>query len=272
MNIKIVVCYHKQAKIYENDLYLPLHLGKALSNDNIGIKGDDTGDNISDLNPYFNEATGIYWAWKNLKNFDYIGLCHYRRYFLFDDKSDNFQFEYITTDEEMERISFNPEKLKQRINGIDVILTRKARYTTSIQKLYNKLHGTPSMLALRNAVKELYPEYIEAYDELMNTNLTSRCNMIIAKVSVYDDFCKWYFDILFKLHNTAKEGYPDLLQPRKIAFLSEILMPVYFIHHKNDLNIDYLPIAVINPEKRRVSNIRYILSNIKSQLRYFKNR
>ena len=25
----------------------------------------------------------MYWAWKNLKNVDVIGLCHYRRYFDF---------------------------------------------------------------------------------------------------------------------------------------------------------------------------------------------
>ena len=29
------------------------------------------------------ELTGMYWAWKNLKNVDVIGLCHYRRYFDF---------------------------------------------------------------------------------------------------------------------------------------------------------------------------------------------
>lgn len=46
----------------------------------MGYIGDNTGDNISLRNPNYCELTGLYWAWKNLKC-DYIGLCHYRRYF-----------------------------------------------------------------------------------------------------------------------------------------------------------------------------------------------
>ena len=59
--------------------YLPLHVGREGKQD-LGYIGDNTGDNISSMNPYFCELTGIYWAWKNM-HADYIGLCHYRRYF-----------------------------------------------------------------------------------------------------------------------------------------------------------------------------------------------
>ena len=44
--------------------------------------GDDTGDNISELNPYLNEMTCLYWLWKHydeIGNPEYIGLNHYRR-------------------------------------------------------------------------------------------------------------------------------------------------------------------------------------------------
>ncbi|GBR74728.1 protein DUF4422, partial [Candidatus Termititenax aidoneus] len=85
---KILVCTHRQAEFPPNDIFLPIHCGKALSNLDLGIQGDDTGDNISAKNKNFCELTGLYWAWKNLKklypNVEYVGLCHYRRYLALD--------------------------------------------------------------------------------------------------------------------------------------------------------------------------------------------
>ena len=103
-SIKILVGYHKPAELLKDDILTPIHLGRALATEaskdgNISkddykwmcenMIGDDTGDNISYLNRYLNELTGIYWAWKNydkLGNPDYIGYVHYRRLFLFDER------------------------------------------------------------------------------------------------------------------------------------------------------------------------------------------
>ena len=79
--IKILVACHKQAEVFKNNVYLPIHVGKALHKDvDLGFQGDDTGENISSLNPLYCELTAQYWGWKNL-DVEYIGLCHYRRYF-----------------------------------------------------------------------------------------------------------------------------------------------------------------------------------------------
>ena len=50
-----------------------------------GWRSDREGESIADLNPYINECTGLYWIWKNAQE-DYVGLCHYRRYFSFSSK------------------------------------------------------------------------------------------------------------------------------------------------------------------------------------------
>ncbi len=47
------------------------------------MRGDDSGENISEKNPQYCELTPQYWAWKN-ENFDFAGFFHYRRYLSFD--------------------------------------------------------------------------------------------------------------------------------------------------------------------------------------------
>ena len=89
MSIKIFVCYHKKDVYRKVDGYVPIHVGKANSTVDLGFVGDDSGDNISTLNPWYCELTALYWAWKNEKEADYIGLSHYRRSFDFKAKGQN---------------------------------------------------------------------------------------------------------------------------------------------------------------------------------------
>jgi hypothetical protein len=84
VRVKVFISTHKKFVAPDNDLYLPIHAGKAISNYHLNYQGDNSGDNISYKNPNYAELTTIYWAWKNIKDIDYVGICHYRRYFLFN--------------------------------------------------------------------------------------------------------------------------------------------------------------------------------------------
>ena len=79
--VKIFLSYHKDTPLYKSEFFQPIQVGKSLSNVDLGILGDDVGENISSLNPYYCELTGLYWACKNL-DAEYIGLAHYRRNFV----------------------------------------------------------------------------------------------------------------------------------------------------------------------------------------------
>ena len=79
MDIKIVIATHKNYWLPNDPCFLPLQVGKV-QGVFLGCQGDDSGDNISDRNAVYHEPTGLYWAWKNVQA-DYLGLCHYRRYF-----------------------------------------------------------------------------------------------------------------------------------------------------------------------------------------------
>ena len=65
-NIKILVATHKKYKMpADTSVYLPIHVG-CEGKEDLGFQGDNSGENISTLNPYYCELTGLYWAWRNL--------------------------------------------------------------------------------------------------------------------------------------------------------------------------------------------------------------
>ncbi len=78
-NIKVIIATHKKYRMPDDPMYLPVQVGSEGKED-LGYQRDNVGENISTLNPYFCELTGLYWAWKNL-DADYVGLAHYRRHF-----------------------------------------------------------------------------------------------------------------------------------------------------------------------------------------------
>ena len=80
MKIRIYTMTHRPFHVPSDPMYQPLQVGRATHED-LGYPGDDTGDNISALNCFYSELTGVYWIWKNVHDAEYVGLCHYRRFF-----------------------------------------------------------------------------------------------------------------------------------------------------------------------------------------------
>ena len=69
---------HKESPIPKANWLIPLGVG-GFKSENIIESDDQYDDNISQLNKYYCELTGIYHAWKN-SDAEYIGISHYRRY------------------------------------------------------------------------------------------------------------------------------------------------------------------------------------------------
>ena len=76
MDLTIYTLTHKHFTKPDDNMYVPLQVGTAI-NSPLGYLRDDTGDNISALNGYYSELTGLYWIWKNVHDINYVGTCHY---------------------------------------------------------------------------------------------------------------------------------------------------------------------------------------------------
>ena len=130
--IKLLVCYHKPSELLKDEIFTPIHVGRALAKKRMDTKsesyqwmmknliGDDTGENISEKNGSYNEMTALYWAWKNYKELgdpDYIGLMHYRRHFILQEgEIDVVHFDQMG-EHYFDQIHYSPEKMKKLVKG-----------------------------------------------------------------------------------------------------------------------------------------------------------
>lgn len=89
-NLDIFICAHKlfEKRVF-NESYKILSVGKNTELYGNDIIRDDDGINCSEMNNFYSELSGYYWIWKNYSIKDYIGFCHYRRYFDFMDNIPN---------------------------------------------------------------------------------------------------------------------------------------------------------------------------------------
>lgn len=212
-NIKILVACHKDdPNIRQDDIYMPIHVGKALNPDlELGYQCDSIGENISEKNGAYCELTALYWAWKNLKDVDYIGLCHYRRYFAIKIDHDN-----------LKRIMINHDivALKHRNNP------------------FNTLTDLSSLLTLEDCaimidtLLLMYPNYEKsAVSYLLQNNTVSQCNMFIMSWEEFDKYCNFIFPLLFKIEKRIKyHNYTRL--KRNIGYMAECLQGLYVLHNK----------------------------------------
>jgi len=235
-------CFHKSEHEYTQFNQKNLMLGASSITDasyrayltNRGYLFDDTLDNISDLNKWVGDLTGLYWIWKNT-NDEFVGTNQYRRFW--DD-------EFVSTlklDQNSLYISaplhFEQSAYDQYIRwcgeiGFHIL------YEASSQ---NKINMTANMIDVLKQIKSL-----------------SSCNMFFGHRTVFNKVCEILFEIIFELYNGVKYSLPYIQtqgelaankpQTRMLAFLSERILTMMFVNKEyyfGNMNIVMTPWRVI---------------------------
>ncbi len=207
--MKIWVMAHKQCDLPKDPVYVPLHVGSALHED-LGYERDDSGDQISALNIYYGELTGQYWAARNVFDTDYMGLCHYRRFFL--DPNNHIM---------------SGEGYREVLSSCDIILPVAIRNTEPYYDTFQKAHNIKDLDVTGEALRKLYPEIYPVFREVMNSFEVHSSNMFVASTDLFREYTNW----LFSIFDLAKKdidvsGY-DEYHRRVYGFLSEQLIFVW---------------------------------------------
>lgn len=258
---KIIVCAHKQDFFISDDLYMPIQVGKSISNVDLGIQGDNSGDNISKKNREYCELTAHYWAWKNLKGIDKIGLAHYRRYLDFSNNSSVLLNAKPRSEVNSPNTDFN-----KLLDKYDIVLSNYDYHAASNKIHYCYNHILEDYQILRESLTELFPEYLPSFDHIMiRTNKASVGNMFFTKWVVFDAYSEWLFTLLFEVEKRVKLSPYDY-QRRVFGFMAERLIDVYC--HYNKLKVKRCPILYVTDDHRNRSALNYNFKKIKKNVMF----
>ena len=240
MTVTIYAMTHKKFEQPRNPIYVPLQVGHACRED-LGYLPDDTGDNISKLNCYYAELTGVYWLWKNEHISDYIGVCHYRRYLLNNRGK-----------------MFSAPEIEELLSGpYDIMTTKKVILDHSYYEGFSGRHNIEDLIQTEKVIAEFYPEYLSHYQKLVHQNKTYFGNMLITDKATYDKYAQWLFGIFFELQKIIDPSQYDDYRMRVYGFISEFLLYVWVTYH--NLKVLECDVAVIG-EKKETQELKEQLS------------
>ncbi len=181
--ILIAVASHKPYDMPEEEIYQPVLAGASVSEVFLpsGWKADNTGDNISGLNPYYCELTAYYWAVRNADpSVAYIGLVHYRR--LFGKKRSG-----PVTEEEIR--SYLPETR--------VFVPRPRNYfIDDLGSHYAHTLDASHLAQVRSALKKVSPDYVAFWDKILKDRDGYMFNMNIMERKLAEEYLDWLMKVL----------------------------------------------------------------------------
>lgn len=264
-NIKIMVCCHKKCEIPLNSIFMPIQVGKKISKVNLDIQSDcelenQECENISEYNSLFSEMTAFYWAWKNIRSIypklEYIGLCHYRRYFrskvryVFFKKIllkcneilkiiTGYKQDFKLFDSPEMIVSVNSKKfnndmnrLRKIINNNDIVYGQPTIYINNSVKQCFEVIGRSYIRILEEIVFEYYNEYYQSLEQVLNGKTLISANMVILKCEYLDEYCEFVFGVLEKHINYLVENkhltrIDENIFFRVPGYLAELLTATY---------------------------------------------
>ena len=176
------------------------------------VSFDDEGENISSDNSNCSELTATYWLWKNVTDYDYLGVCHYRRRFILDSRMQSMigsgEVDVILP---TPRLTFPPVR--------EFFLDRSM---TSMSDLDLEL--------MMRGIERLGGGWMDCTQKLLGAYFHFPNNMLIAKREVFSEYCGWLFSILLDIDAYYK-GRGIIRHDRYLGYIGEILTSLFFAYY-----------------------------------------
>ena len=211
MKIKIFSAYYgNMPKIIENDIIVPIQGGASLQdNDLIKLK-DSVSPEISKKNDMYNEFTVLYAIWKYYsKDLDYVGLCHYRRYFVLKKYKIIFEVIKRITKRPLFHIFFvnrTTLKLVKILKKKELIIPKLKKIDMSMKEYYEEKHIKKHYEIFENVIREEF-KFLEKYLDFTSRRKAGYfLNMFISLISrsfiksTRQTLCLQHIDKCLRIH------------------------------------------------------------------------
>lgn len=273
--LKIFVVYYKPAPLIKTEIFEPIQAGRAIANTpsrngtfttqqidwlSQNMIGDNTGENISELNRYFAEITALYWIWKNTSS-PYVGMFQYRRFLCLNTNTHypmvNFPsirflhlgINHLKTFSQqfLHDLELEKKYILPWFATHDILVSEPLKLNA--YEHYKEEHIISDLDAALDIIKEKYPEmYPFAMQNIHSNTGVYPSNLFITRREILNQYAEWLFSILLPLYNNIKDDVAirDTEQKLAFAYLSERLFTIYFRYQQqyNGLRIKEFPFAL----------------------------
>lgn len=211
MRVVVAIALHRRCPLPEDPLYLPVQAGSAIHPRIDGTVRDDPDGSISERNMLYSELTVHHYLWKQI-DAEAFGLCHYRRYFTRRPFGRNAAQ------------ALTAPQAEELLTNADVILPRPRLYMIETNySHYAHAHRVSDLDLARTVIADICPDYLPAFDRVMNRRHGHRFNMFIMRREPFRAYSAWLFGLLFEMEKRMGTDAPD----RVFGYLAERLMDVW---------------------------------------------
>lgn len=191
--LDLFICTHKDFDPPVKNPCYKIANAKDINNDT--AENGLPGSFYSEILIYFDIAKR-----KDLK--DYVGFCHYRKYFSF-----------------MDNIPIMDDSFKE----CDVIAVKPKKFNGSIKGHYAKWHNVEDLEIVEYIIGKKYPDYKEFTERYFNEGkLLLPCNMFIMKRDDFIKYVDFIKDVLDEYLNVVGMDIEKRIEDNKDKYLKDI--------------------------------------------------
>ena len=256
--LKIFCAYHKKDKeipIWKSDCVEPIQVGRAISKEDLGIIGDDTGDNISHKNQNYCEMTGLYWVWKNYlpnnPDLEYVGSAHYRRFLDFCDYKKTGRIYYDAFSKIFKKF-YNAKNIEKYLDA-DIIVSKQRDLgdKTVIQDYLGFHPNIYSIDKMIEIVLAKYPQHKKIIMDTLNGNSGYFYLNFVMKREIFEDFMEWTFQLTDEFEKDTKwNNYYKYVDLRNPGYIIERLFNIWLNIYKSEHDVKIVERRLLFLEKK----------------------